>query len=158
MNAFDRLKEQLPINSMALDTELMELPSLVEEIGEESAKAIADMDAAKITYDLELAKASDFLRTNMISDAKGQPKLRSEAQIQSEVILVPTVTAALQSYEKAKYNVARWRALQDAYRAKRETLMKICDLTISGYLTPNAVTNRHRTDTARTRRQLNTRN
>lgn len=144
--AYDRLQDLLPFDPLEFDRELIELPMMLLEATQEATMRAADRDVAKNELDVVLATAANQLRSTLINDAKGAPKQRSEAQIESEVPLFDTVQKAQTKLERAKYELALWQAMVDAIKAKRDTIKVFADLTISGYLSPNVALDQRKAD------------
>jgi hypothetical protein len=136
---YERLRTKLVFDPMCLDEELIELPMLIMDASELAAEKLAEHDRKKNAHDVTTAEASDDLRSEMISDAKGNDKKRSEAQITSEVFLHISVQESLAALEVAKYELALAQALVNSMRAKKDSLKTFAELTISGYLSPNSV-------------------
>lgn len=144
--------KRLSIDEMRLDTELIEMPQLMQDVNEETAHAVFVRDIAKHDLDLRYAEAAYDLRQQGVNAGK-KP---AEAQIESEVPLDQRVQDAAVAHEDAKYDLARWQALTDAMRTKAHSLRMICELVVAGYLTPNALLNkreREAADAVRRRRQ-----
>lgn len=144
--SYERLKRKLALDPMELDQELIELPGLILEASECTADALASRDRAKNELDLAMAEAADHLRRQPVSDGKGGTKTRSEAQITTEVPLFESVVKATTELEFAKHSLALWQAMVDAMRAKKDALKTFSDLTISGYLSPNAALDHRRAE------------
>lgn len=143
---YDRLKKKLTFDPLDFDQELIELPLLIMEASELAAEYIARRDRAKNDLDLVMAEAAYNLRSNAIADSKGNPKQRSEAQIETEIPLYKSVQQAQKDLEDAKLALALWQALCDALRAKRDAIKVYADLTISGYLSPNLAQDQRRAE------------
>lgn len=137
---YDRLQQALAIDTMRLDEELVAMPQLIEDVGESTASAIFWRDVCKQALDVEIAKAAHYIREIGQSGGKKPP----EDQIKTEVMLDKSVIEAMTTYEDAKYTLARWQALSDALKTKASSIKVICELVISGYLTPNAIHERRR--------------
>jgi len=139
---YNRLRARLAINPLALDDELIQMPQLVIDIGEQVAECLYIRDAAKNDLDILTSEAAAKLRNITIptENAKGDiiEKTRSEAQITSELPMQKTIKAATLALEDAKYDVSMWQMLMDAARTKGMSLHKVADLTLDGYLTPDA--------------------
>lgn len=145
---YDRLKARLAINPLALDEELINMPQLVIDIGEQVAECLSFRDGAKNDLDIAVAEAAANLRAIPIEgeNAKGEPvsKVRSEKQIEAEMPMQKTVKGATAALEDAKYDLAMWQTLMDAARTKSHTTQKVADLTLAGYLTPDAAYHKQR--------------
>lgn len=144
--SYQRLRKKLTLDPLELDQELIELPMLVMEAAEEAAEALSKRDRAKNGLDIAMAVAADHLRREPILDAKGGVKTRSEAQIATEVALYESVQNAQEDVEDTKLNLALWQALVNALQTKRDSLKKYSDLTLAGFLSPNAALDQRRTD------------
>lgn len=145
-DVYQRLKSKLVFDPLEIDQELIELPMIIMDAAEETAERLSARDRAKNALDLASAEASDELRRTDILDAKGNPKIRSEAQILTEVPLNKNVQGCLIELENAKYDLALWHSLIDALKAKRDAMKVYADLTISGYLSPSSALNNRRAD------------
>jgi hypothetical protein len=143
---YEQLQKKLVLDPMELDQELIELPMLIMEANEQCAHCLSARDRAKNDLDLAMAEAADDLRSQTVSDGKGGFKVRSEAQITTEIALYKSVQEAQRVVESAKLDLALWQALCDSFRTKRDSLKIFSDLTISGYLSPNAALTQRRTE------------
>lgn len=143
---YERLRSKLKLDPLDLDQELIELPLLIQEAAELTAHRVTSRDRAKNALDVAMAQAADHLRRAPVADGKGGTKLRSEAQIETEIPLYDNVQEAITKMEDAKLELALWQALCDALRAKRDSLKLYADLTISGYLSPNVALSERKTE------------
>lgn len=143
---FERIQRRLTFDPLEIDQELIELPMLIMEASEQTAHCLSARDRAKNDVDLAIAEASDHLRQQTTTDGKGGQKLRSEAQIETEVPMYQSVQDTQRTLEQAKLDLALWMALCDSLRTKRDSLKVYSDLVISGYLTPNAALNQRRSE------------
>lgn len=130
---YDQLRNQLQVDIMEIDRDLAEIPQIVMAAAEQTAAAISVRDMAKFEVDVAKAEAAAFLR--VAKDGK-QP---SETQVQSEVPKARAVKRAVQVYEDAKLESARWMALTEGLRTKSSALKTIAELIVAGYLTRDAV-------------------
>lgn len=139
---YNRLKARLGINPLALDDELMGMPQLVIDVGEQLADCLSARDIAANELKVAAAEAAARLRNIPVvsENAKGDTveKTRSEAQIDSELPMQKPVKQATLVLEDAKYDVAMWQTLMDAARTKSMSLHKVAELTLAGYMTPDA--------------------
>jgi hypothetical protein len=143
---YERLRSKLTLDPLDLDQELIELPMLIMEAAELTANRVTDRDRAKNELDVAMAQAADHLRRTPVTDGKGGTKVRSEAQIETEIPLYDNVQSAVTKLEDAKLELALWQALCDSLRAKRDSLKLFADLTISGYLSPNTALSERKTE------------
>lgn len=143
---YERIKAKLQFDPLDFDQQLIELPMLVLDAAEMATLYAGERDKAKGALDLAMAQAADQLRTNTIIDAKGNPKIRAEAQIESELPLYENVQEAQQKFDECKYRLALSQNLVDALKVKRDAMKVYAELTISGYLSPNAALNDRRSE------------
>lgn len=139
---YQRLRARLAIDPMALDDELVELPGLIIEAGEQTALAINRRDIAKSDLDLAFSEGAAMIRAS----GEKEGKKPAEKQIESEVPRGRKYRAALKRWEDAKLECGCWMALVEALRAKGSSLKTTAELTLGGYLAPNAVYHQRRED------------
>ena len=143
-----RYRNMLFIDQMRLTEQLMELPTLLMDVGEYCAEAIAARDYASNYLKEEVSRSSAYLR----SLVRETNKLPSETLIASEVFSLPTVINATARLEDAKRDAGYWSALMDSARSKSSSLKVIADLTITGYLSPSTAYANRKTEMASERK------
>jgi len=139
MATYDRLKAQLRPNPLNIDQELIEMPALVMEAAEMTAFAVAARDAAAFDFDLAEARAADDLRVATGANKDGSPKMKSEAQIKSELPNHPLVRTARAKVEETKLDTALWMALSSAMHTKSGSLERVSNLIQAGFITRDSV-------------------
>ena len=149
MTEFDRLRERITIDPLDLDTELIGLPVLVRDIGENLAAAIAERDHLKELLDRARGEAGRQLRGGPREHVAGERvrpvpnpprewKQPSEAQIATELPLMPRVIEAQERLGEVDLMVMRWKELHNAARQKSASIQQYVELMKAGYLTPDA--------------------
>jgi hypothetical protein len=147
---YAEVKRQLTIDPMALDDELMRYPMVLQEATEAAADAGMVRDAAKHEYDVAEADAAYRIRS-IVDDAGKSP---SEARVTTLVPLDAQVRLARQTLDECNHDLGYWRGLVDALREKGGALKKIAELTMAGYLAPNAAYVNRREEINRGRTKL----
>ena len=151
--------QRLLIDKLALDEELIDNPTLVYQVCEECAEAIAVRDAKKEaleTIDAELdseirdilSKTSSKITENVV---KGMVQVHQEHQ------------NAFKEYNEAKLTAAKKIALERAVSARSDALEQLSRLYSAGYFainstkksTDEAKYNDHRRQLAAARKGLN---
>ena len=133
-DVYNRLRARLSANLLQLSEELVEQPSLMQEAAEGAADAIQIRDAAKNTLSSVTSEAASRLR--LLTDDNG--KFFSETKINSLVLSDSKVMQAVEELEEAKHSASYWTSLVESFSDRGSSLRRIADLTVSGYLTPNA--------------------
>ena len=158
-NAFDQLKAELAIDPLDLDNELIQLPQLVMEIGENLAEAIAAYDRAKENLDRARGEAGRRLRNGparkpQVEGERPQIikewKQPSEAQIATEIPLIDIVVEAQDRVGELQLIVSKWKELHWAMRQKSSSIEQYVKLMAAGYMTPNSVHQQRRQEIADT--------
>ena len=150
VDIYEALSKRLFIDELRLDEEIIELPQLLQDVNEFVASATHERDKAQ--YDLKLTTAD--VSREIRAESATSTKRPTEAAIETEIVLNERVQQATITYENAKYVLARWQALSESVRAKGYALKNIADLVVSGFITPNALVDRRRTEVYRKRRKL----
>jgi regulator of replication initiation timing len=150
--------ERLLIDKFALDEELIDNPSLVHQVCEECAEAIAVRDAKKEdleTTDAELdAEIREILSTtsSKITENVVKGLVQTHARHQK----------AFKEYNDAKLTAAKATALERAVNTRSEALEQLSRLYSSGYFainhtkrsTDDAKYNEHRKQLAAARKEF----
>lgn len=137
-----RMRRGLLFEEMRLGEELMQHPVLLQNVLERCTDAIAFRDGKKQELDVAKSAVASRLRNDMILDAKGNPKQRAETQIESELGSDDAVILALFEYNEARTVAAYWETLAEGYRVKGHTIKTYAELTMAGFLAPNAAYDR----------------
>jgi hypothetical protein len=134
---YRRLRGKLTINPMQLDQEWIEMPQLVQDATEYAMSAVQMRDSAKSILAFREAEAANTLRNRMVVSGKGgEPKQRTESQINSEVPLDDAVQQAQADFIDCKYDADLWMGLVDSLREKSRALKTMSELMVTGFLTP----------------------
>lgn len=147
---YEGLKGRLKIDGMRLDDELIQQPVLLQTVIELAADALQIRDAAK--HALDLAEADAAWRIRSIPDENG--KLPAENKVTALIPLDREVKAATQELDECKHDLAYWQGLVDSFKEKGSSLKRIAELTIAGYLAPNAAYAERREEINRGRTKL----
>lgn len=131
---YARLRARLVSNPLKLTDELIEQPALMQDAVEAASDAIQIRDAAKNSLSLEEARARDRFRASVDDNGKAF----SDTRITSMIPLDPAVIQATEELEEAKHSAAYWQGLVDSFGDRGSSLRRVAELTVSGYLTPNA--------------------
>jgi hypothetical protein len=145
--AYQDLRKGLTIDSMRLDQELIEHPMRVMMVTEHASDALQLRDAAKHALDITTADAAQRLRNS------SEEKL-SETRITSLLPLDELVQQATTEYELSKHELAYWQGMVEAYREKGSSMKRIAELTIAGFLAPNAAYSKQKEELAIRRRPI----
>jgi hypothetical protein len=144
---YARLRAELHVDPMAIGEELVRFPMVLLEACETAAEALRARDRAAFDHKTAIAVAAAELRQEL--GANGKP--RSESSITSEAPLAEAALEAHGIWEEASASASYWVALVEAMRAKQSSLKRLADLTLSGYLTTNAVVKDRREEQAELR-------
>lgn len=129
--AYKHLKSELQIDQLRLDQDLIEHPARLMTVTEYAADALQLRDTAKHTLDITDADAAQRIRNS------AEDKI-SEAKIAALLPLDEHVQNARQSLDEANHDVGLWQGLVRAYQEKGSAMKRIAELTIAGFLAPNA--------------------
>lgn len=133
-DAYNRLKGQLRIDPLTLDDQLSDLPMLCQDVGEFLAEISADLD-----YE---TKRADDLAASLNLQFRDEHEIRkekvTEALIKNEVSNAPDMVKLQNVVLQLKYEKSLWSNLFDSWRAKTSALKYYCQMTVAGYITPNA--------------------
>lgn len=145
--AYKELRTRLRIDQMQLSEELSEQPMRFQTVIEYAADALQIRDACKNALDIQVADTARRLRSE--TDEK-----LSDAKVASLLLLEKDVKSATQELEDARHDLAYWQGLVDSYREKGSALKRIAELTVAGYLAPNAAYAERREELANKRRAV----
>ncbi len=149
MNDYNRLRAALQIDLLRLGEEIVEFPMQLQEAGELCAGAVAASIRAENALKEITAKAADGLRGMLVND-----KAPSEASINSRLPRHKAVMAAKAEQEAAMLDQALWVALVSSMRAKQSALKQASEMTVAGYLAPNAAYNTRKKEMHEGRQRL----
>lgn len=138
---YNELRRRLLPHPDKLTEELIHQPSLMQSAAEGAADAIQIRDAAKNSLATVSAAAAERIRRT------SEEKL-SVDKLNALVMLDPDFIAAQEEHEEAKHSAAYWSSLLDSYNDRGSSLRRIADMTVAGYLTPNASYDRTREELA----------
>ena len=128
-----RAKDRLRIDMMDLETEFIEHPSRLQDVVETACDLMQVRDTCAQMLKLETASAAERLR---VPGEDG--KLPSEAKLNSLAPLDNKVIEATTDLAECEHDLRVWQGLADSYRAKGSSLKHISELTVAGWLAPNA--------------------
>jgi hypothetical protein len=137
LNAYERLRAELPIDELNLDGELRRLPFLQMEAVEYSTAAKQRMDLADFHYDVQHADAMATLRETIIAERTTKPP--SQDFLKAEVLLYQEVRDSKEAFLDAARDYGLWAGLSNAIRTKSTSITTISDLLKTGYMTPESV-------------------
>lgn len=130
---YEAAKSRLRIDMMDLETEFIEHPARMQTVIECAADMMQVRDAASMTVKQVTAIVAERLR---VPDKDG--KLPSETKIASQAPLDGDVIQAIEQLAEAERDLRYWQGLSESYRAKGSSLKHISELTVAGWLAPNA--------------------
>ena len=128
---FAVLTAAIAIDKMALDDELIQTPTFIQEAAEIAAEANAMAEHATKLYKEEQAAASLFVRER----ATAEKARITEGGVDAEVTLDNKVMTACRRAEAANWEMARWQGVVTALRAKARAMETYSQLIIAGYAT-----------------------
>lgn len=147
---FDEFKQYLKINRMQLDTEIEQHPTLLFEVSEAYAKAVAVRDTSKeelkgLSAELYakhrkmLARSEEKVTEGMVNAAVQQDDKYLEAQ-----------TALIEADE----SVGKLSALKDAFHSRGYMLRDLASLYLANYFTRDSANSTMDTTDARHKKQV----
>lgn len=135
------LKRQVSLDMMRIDEELMEIPVLIQEAGENVALAMEIREAAKSDLEVEAAKQAANLRN--IKLESGKPP--SETAVDKMVPLTPEYEQKLTILSQARLDAGLWQSIMEALRTKSSAIRTVADLVAAGWLSrDHIIQNRRR--------------
>lgn len=144
--AWQRIKSEIPISMANIDDHIMQLPSLLMEAAEHTARAIKARDLAEHELKVTASLVAEEIRLEKADKI-------SEAKITSLIPLNGDYNQARELLEERRTDAALWQSLVDAIRTKQSALKMTTDLIISGYLTKTTIHTDTRAALAEQRRQ-----
>ncbi len=129
---YNRLKKTVRIDPLLIDEQLSDLPMLCQEAGEFMAEASADLDHAEQKYKQLIAETQLIVRDQMKGDKT------TEKAIEAEVMNSPDIIKAMSGILQLRYEKQLWSNLFDSLRTKTSAMKYYCQMTVAGYITPNA--------------------
>lgn len=152
---YQRLSKMTRLEPMNLEEELISLPQYVQEVNDHVAAALFRRDMLKHEHERQTAKSARSIREN----AEKKP---SDATIAMEVLLDPEVQRLQEELEVARFDATLWTGLANAFTTKSSMAKRYSELTVAGFLAPNAAykerrdeLNARRQERGRTRRPIN---
>ena len=120
--------ERLLIDKFALDDELLNNPSFVQQVCDEAAEAIATRDAKKEVLDTVDAELDFEVREELLKSGKvTEDKVKAAIQVHS------LHAQAFKEYNEAKLTAAKAASLEKAVSARGDALKELSKLYASGY-------------------------
>lgn len=146
---YNRLSKLTRLEPMNLEEELVSLPQYIQEVNEHVAAALFRRDALKNNLDREIAKVGRRIR----SESEKKP---SDATIAAEALLDPEVIAVSDELEVARFDATNWTGLANAFGVKASMAKRYSELTVAGFLAPNAAYQQRRDEINQVRRRRRT--
>lgn len=146
--AYDTLKNNLRIDELRLTEELIEQPQFQDDVSGWTANAQRRRDECKDRVDIAKAQAASDMRNVPVG------KVPAEVRIASEILLNPIVQETMGDLRDAEFDLALWKALADAARAKKDAIRTISDLIASGYTSPTTMIEQRKRELAKLRGQM----
>jgi hypothetical protein len=120
--------ERLKIDRFNLDNELLENPSLVQEVCDECAEAIALRDAKKEALDTVDAELDAEIREELSKNSKV-----TENIVKVAIQVHPDHKRAFEEYNNAKLIAAKAASLERAVSTRSDALKELSKLYAAGY-------------------------
>jgi hypothetical protein len=136
---YDRLRGRLMLEMHRLDLDVVELPGQLLEAISCEVEAMNARDVAKNVLEFVRAQEMTRLRDILVIDENQKPIKRTESQFKELCELEDVVQQAVADLETAKYVYELWRGLTESLREKSNSLKRINELTIAGYITPGSL-------------------
>jgi len=132
--SYSRLKTYLAIDPLRLDEALMQTPSILQEVAENTADALQIRDAAKNDLEVATSRAKDQIRIALTDNGKAPSEQKVDSMVPSHSQVIQYTSA----YESAKRDALLWQFLVDHMKEKSSTLRRIAELITSGYMSANS--------------------
>lgn len=126
---YDELRSSIRIDKHSLDEELVQFPSVMLEVNEQVAAAIADRDAKKSLLNESEAQALARVR----KDAADKGEKITEGAVKERAAMDSLVMKDSDIFQAAEESVRMWQALQNALDAKGKMLRELGSLFVAGY-------------------------
>jgi hypothetical protein len=136
---YDRLRGRLQVEPHNIDRDVIELPSQLLEAITCEVEAMNVRDVAKNVLEFVRAQEMTRLRDVLVIDENQKPLKRTEGQFKELCELEDAVQQAVADLETAKYVYELWRGLTESLREKSNSLKRLNELTIAGYITPSSL-------------------
>jgi|SRR5215475_1415919 len=124
------IDKDLQIDVNSLDEELVANPSLVYQVNDAYAQAMAQRDALKDYLDTVEAELDAELRLEL-----GKC---TEAVIKSAIQVHPRRSAAFRKFNEAKLATGKAQAAMNAVSARSDAIKKLSELFVAGYFAINS--------------------
>jgi hypothetical protein len=125
---YDRLRASLKANLHAIDDELIQLPSQLMEASDIAVALSTEKEISEYEHAVARSDAGNEMR---VPNAEG--KKISETQIAADLPTHPKVYDAWVAVRSCAEDLARFNKLISALEIKKSTLVKLCDLVLSGW-------------------------
>lgn len=136
------LRSQLEVDQLNIDSDLMEIPVLLQEVGEMASFAIEIKDSSKEALETAKAEVADELRRT--PDENG--KTRSESTITSMIPLSPKYKSRLAELSEARLDASLWQSLSNAMQRKDSAIRVTADLITSAYISRDYIVGKRRSE------------
>lgn len=136
------IRNRVHTDLLALDDEIIETPTLIQQAGEITCTAIEVRETTKNELEYVLSQSGEQLRN--IPLPAGQR--RSETAISSQIYLSPEVQAKQNELSEARLNASLWSNLTESLKSKNMGIRVAADLINSGWLTSQSVMDKRRKD------------
>lgn len=136
------LRRQLEVDQLNIDTDLMEIPVLLQEVGEMTAFSLEIRDSAKEALEITKAEIADELRKT--PDENG--KTRSESTITSLLPLDPKYKQRLAELSEARLDATLWQSLSNAMQRKDSAIRVTADLITCAYISRDYILGKRRSE------------
>lgn len=147
---YDRLRAALKIELSRIGEELVEYPQHLTECCELLGEALQEREQREYLLKEAVILAAAKIRADY---EERQTRKPAEEAIKSEAALSKEAEQARVLLEDARSSVAFWSALVEGMRAKGSSLKRLAELTVSGFLAPNASYDTMRDEMAAARRE-----
>lgn len=146
-------KSKLPTDTLHLDTEFEQLAVFMQEVTESAAEAALIEKASKVALTEIMADVARKLREEPLPSGK----TRSEASINSELVIYPDVQAAQTAVLNAGYDNDLWQGLVSSFRSKGSAMKSAAELFVVGYVTRDHLDNARRSEVREASAKISTR-
>ena len=128
------LRARKAIDLLSLDDEVMQIPVLIQECGEQTAIAVEIRETAK----------DDLKKIESVVGSEIRALSKSESAITSMTPSDERVVAANRLLSEARLDAGLWQSLMDSLRTKAANLRVATDLISAGYITQSSIMEKRR--------------
>ena len=146
-------KSKLPTDTLHLDTEFEQLSVFMQEVTENAAEAALIEKTSKVAFTEVSADVARKLREEPLPSGKA----RSEASINSELVLYPDVQNAQTAVLNAGFDNDLWQGLVSSFRSKGSAMKSAAELFVVGYVTRDHLDNARRQEVREASNKIPTR-